>query len=100
MPAAQVSNRQQFDALVVRQMWYNQGKSDTRDTQRRILIMNPKASYLPLIVEINEDGYLAHCPGLQGAFAEGDTIEEAMFNCIDVIKLIFAYRVERGETNI
>lgn len=62
--------------------------------------MNPKAAYLPLIVEINEDGYLAHCPGLQGAFAEGDTIEEAMFNCIDVIKLIFAYRVERGETNI
>lgn len=61
--------------------------------------MNPKASYLPLIVEVNEDGYLAHCPGLQGAFAEGDTIEEAIFNCVDVVKLIFAYRIERGEVN-
>lgn len=61
--------------------------------------MNPKASYVPLIVEVNEDGYLAHCPGIQGAFAEGDTIEEAIFNCVDVVKLIFAYRIERGEVN-
>jgi len=59
--------------------------------------MNAKASYLPLVLEPNEDGYLAHCPGLQGAFAEGDTMEEAMFNCIDVIKMILAYRAERGE---
>ncbi|MFH1635669.1 MAG: type II toxin-antitoxin system HicB family antitoxin [Chloroflexota bacterium] len=53
--------------------------------------------YLPIITELNDDGYLARCLDIQGAFAEGDTIEEAIFNCVDVIKLIIAYRVERGE---
>ncbi len=53
--------------------------------------------HLPLTVERSGDGYLASCPLIQGAFAEGDTIEEAIFNCLDVIKMIFAYRRERGE---
>lgn len=57
-----------------------------------------KALLLSLIVEINDDGYLARCPGIQGAFAEGDTIEEAIFNCVDVIKMIAEYRAERGES--
>ena len=56
-----------------------------------------KAALLSLVVEPNDDGFLARCPGIQGAFAEGDTIEEAIFNCIDVIKMIAAYRAERGE---
>lgn len=56
-----------------------------------------RAVYLSLILETNDDGYLATAPGLQGAFAEGDTIEEAIFNCIDVVKMIAAYRSERGE---
>ena len=38
------------------------------------------------------------CPGIAGAFAEGDTIDAAIFNCVDVIKLIAAYRAERGES--
>jgi predicted RNase H-like HicB family nuclease len=57
-----------------------------------------RAIYLSLVLEANEDGYLASVPGLQGAFAEGDTFEEAIFNCIDVVKLIAAYRSERGES--
>ena len=57
-----------------------------------------KAIYLSLVIEANDDGYLAQCPGIQGAFAEGDTIEEAIFNCVDVIKMIAAYRAERGES--
>jgi predicted RNase H-like HicB family nuclease len=52
---------------------------------------------LALVVEKNDDGFLARVPGIQGAFAEGDTIEEAIFNCVDVIKMIAAYRAERGE---
>ena len=48
-------------------------------------------------IERNDDGFLASIPGVQGAFAEGDTIEEAIFNCIDVIKMIIEYRKERGE---
>ena len=53
---------------------------------------------LPIVVAPNDDGYLARCPNIQGAFAEGDTIEEAIFNCIDVVKMIYQYRKERGET--
>ena len=48
-------------------------------------------------IEKNDDGYLAALPGIQGAFAEGDTIEEALFNCVDVVKLILEYRKEQGE---
>jgi predicted RNase H-like HicB family nuclease len=56
-----------------------------------------KAVYLSLVIEPNDGGYLAQCPGMQGAFAEGESIEEAIFNCVDVIKMIAAYRAERGE---
>jgi predicted RNase H-like HicB family nuclease len=61
-------------------------------------VSDTKAAYLSLVVEPNDDGYLAQCPGIQGAFAEGDSIEEAIFNCVDVIKMIAAFRAERGET--
>lgn len=56
-----------------------------------------KAVFLSIILTPNDDGYLASVPGIQGAFAEGNTIEEAIFNCIDVVKMIVAYRTERGE---
>ena len=57
----------------------------------------PQISYLNLIITVNDDGFLARCPGIQGGFAEGDTIEEAIFNCIDVVKMIAEYRKERQE---
>jgi len=60
-------------------------------------VSDAKAAYLSLVVEPNDDGYLAQCPGIQGAFGEGDSIEEAIFNCVDVIKMIAAFRAERGE---
>ncbi|MFB3786792.1 MAG: type II toxin-antitoxin system HicB family antitoxin [bacterium] len=59
---------------------------------------NKKAFLLPVVLEMNDDGYLASVPGLQGAFAEGDSVEEAVFNCVDVVKMIAAYRAERGES--
>jgi predicted RNase H-like HicB family nuclease len=59
---------------------------------------DPRAMLLSVVLEANEDGYLASVPGVQGALAEGDTIEQAIFNCIDVVKLIAAYRRERGES--
>jgi len=60
--------------------------------------MNTRAILLSLVLEVNDGGYMASAPGLQGAFGEGDTIEEAIFNCVDVVKLIAAYRAERGES--
>ena len=62
--------------------------------------MNTQAhhiSYVNLVITLNDDGYLARCPGIQGAFAEGETIEDAIFNCLDVIKMIVDYRRERHE---
>ena len=55
------------------------------------------AVMLSLQIEANDDGYLVSAPEIQGAFAEGDTIEEGIFNCVDVIKMIFDYRLEKGE---
>jgi predicted RNase H-like HicB family nuclease len=55
------------------------------------------AVFVSVVVEANDDGFLATAPDLQGAFAEGDTVDEAIFNCIDVVKMIVAYKVERGE---
>ena len=57
-----------------------------------------RAWLVSVVVEPNDDGFLATCPAVQGALAEGDTIEEAIFNCIDVIKMIGEYRAERGES--
>ena len=56
-----------------------------------------KISYLNLVITLIDDGYLARCPGIQGAFAEGETIEDAIFNCLDVVKMIAAYRAERDK---
>ncbi len=58
---------------------------------------NMRTVLLSMVVTVNNGGYLARCPGIQGAFAEGDTIEEAIFNCVDVVKMIAKYRAERGE---
>lgn len=54
------------------------------------------AGALSLQLEGNGDGYLASAPALQGAVAEGDTWEEAIFHCSDVLALIVAYRAERA----
>lgn len=53
------------------------------------------AAVVSIVLETNGDGYLASVPDVQGAFAEGDTIEEAVFNCVDVLKMVFEYRRER-----
>ena len=56
-----------------------------------------RKTYLyPVKVEAHkEGGYHAKCPILQGAWADGDTIEEAIKNLRDVIRLILKYREER-----
>jgi predicted RNase H-like HicB family nuclease len=52
---------------------------------------------LPVIIYYDEDTYIAKCPIIQGAFAEGDTPEEALKELMDVIKMIIAYKKERNE---
>ncbi|MEY2911018.1 MAG: hypothetical protein RLZZ184_327 [Cyanobacteriota bacterium] len=56
-----------------------------------------KPQLISVVVENNEDGYLARIPGIQGAFAEGDTPQDAIFNCIDVLKIIIDYKKEQNK---
>ena len=58
----------------------------------------PRIAHLPLTLARNDDGYLAQCSLIQGAFAEGDTPTEALSNLLDVVRMIGAYRRERGES--
>ena len=57
-----------------------------------------KIANFDITVQENEGGgYLAQCDDIQGAFAEGETPEDAIANCISVIDMIIAYRRERNE---
>ncbi|MCD6362388.1 MAG: type II toxin-antitoxin system HicB family antitoxin [Synergistetes bacterium] len=41
-----------------------------------------------IIIERDEDGiFIATCPSLQGCYSQGETIEEAIENIKDAIKL-------------
>jgi len=57
-----------------------------------------KIADFDIIVRENKGGaYLARCDDIQGAFAEGETPEDAIANCIGVIDMIIAYKHERNE---
>ena len=59
--------------------------------------MHRKIFNLPIIIYFDEDTYIAKCPIIQGAFAEGETPDEALKELIDVMRMIFEYRKERNE---
>jgi len=51
-----------------------------------------------IIVEQDEDGvYIASCPALKGCYSQGDTIEEAVENIKDAIRLHIEARKIVGE---
>ena len=45
---------------------------------------------------LEEGGYLAICPDLQGCHAEGDTVAEALANVEDVARVIIELCLEKG----
>ncbi|MBI4331401.1 MAG: type II toxin-antitoxin system HicB family antitoxin [Chloroflexi bacterium] len=45
---------------------------------------------------LEEGGYLAVCPALQGCHAEGQTIAEAIDNLQDVARVLLELRAEDG----
>lgn len=52
---------------------------------------------LPLFVEKDEDEfYVVECPILEGCYAQGKTLDEALKNIHDVISLI----AEEGKNNV
>ncbi len=50
-----------------------------------------------LTIGSNDGGFLARCLMIQGAFGEGDSVTEAITNCLDVLGMIVEYRRERAE---
>lgn len=60
---------------------------------------NRKKIYLyPVTIEAHkEGGFHAKCPKLQGAWADGDTVQEAIANLKDVIGHILEYRRTRDK---
>jgi len=51
----------------------------------------------PAVIEKDEDGWFAMCPGLQGCCTQGDTYEEALENIKDAIRLHVEDRLEENK---
>jgi len=52
-----------------------------------------------VIIEQDEDGiYIVSCPSLQGCYSQGDTIDEALENIKDAIRLHIEARKSLGES--
>ena len=52
---------------------------------------------LPIVIEVDADGFFVSCPALQGCYSQGDTYEEAIENIKDAIKLHLVDRLADGE---
>ena len=53
---------------------------------------------LTVVIEKDEDGnFLAICPALQGCYADGETLDEALKMIEPVIKMHIEDRLENGE---
>lgn len=51
---------------------------------------------LPLLVEKGEDGfYVVECPLFDGCYSQGKTLDEALYNIREVIRLILEERKSR-----
>lgn len=51
-----------------------------------------------IVIEQDEDGiYIATCPALQGCHSQGDTVDEAIENIKDAIRLHIEARKAIGE---
>jgi len=57
--------------------------------KRREILSKFKGLTLPLFIEKDKDGfYVVECPILEGCYAQGKTIDEALKNIREVIEMI------------
>jgi len=50
-----------------------------------------------VVIEKDQEGYLAFCPELQGCYTQGKRYEEALENIKDAIRLHVEDRLKSGE---
>jgi len=46
--------------------------------------------------DLDDGGYVVHCPALKGCWSQGETVDEALHNIIDAISGWLAVRIERS----
>jgi len=50
-----------------------------------------------VVIERDDDGYVAFCPELQGCYTQGESYEEVLENIKDAIRLHVEDRLKSGE---
>ncbi len=61
-------------------------------------ILNKKTRQFPVFIEQGKDKwYVAFCPSLQGCYAQGKTLEDALKNIKEVIQLHIEDRIATKE---
>jgi predicted RNase H-like HicB family nuclease len=50
---------------------------------------------MQIVIERNDDGYLASCASKKEVFAEGDTEFEALYNLFDVMRMVDDFKKKR-----
>jgi len=66
--------------------------------------MNEKTRLTParwaftVVVEpdLDDGGYVVHCPTLKGCWSQGETVDEALHNIVDAISGWLAVHIERS----
>jgi predicted RNase H-like HicB family nuclease len=62
--------------------------------------MKKQSLHLPILVEMDEDGYyIVSCPVFRGCHTQGKTIEEALFNIREVVDLCLEDEAEPQSLN-
>ena len=46
--------------------------------------------------DLDDGGYVVHCPALKGCWSQGETVDEALRNIVDAISGWLAVHVERA----
>jgi predicted RNase H-like HicB family nuclease len=68
-------------------------KTTRQDPKKRL-----KRTYVfPVVMEKDEDGYVARCLALDGCVTQGDTYEEALANIKEATELYLESLQEHGE---
>ncbi len=71
--------------------------ADETNISKKLPSSKARVFRFSVVIEKDRDGYFAFCPELQGAYAQGDTYEEALENIKEVIQLHVEDRLESGE---
>jgi predicted RNase H-like HicB family nuclease len=59
-------------------------------------VVTPWAFTVVIEPDLEDGGYVVHCPDLKGCWSQGETIDEAMHNIVDAITGWLTTHIERS----